>query len=70
MIEKAQLTGKYETGWTKFFRDDGDAILLDIDDLLKRDTIVYSLLLVSLCCIYNLYLTRRKKQYIKNLLRI
>jgi hypothetical protein len=61
MIEKAQLTGKYETGWTKFFRDDGDAILLDIDDLIKRDTIVYSLLLVSLCCIYNLYLTRRKK---------
>ena len=63
-VEKTQLGGIYETEWTDYFRNNGNVNLLEIDSLFKIDTIGYILLLVLSCCIYNLYITKRKKSKI------
>lgn len=60
-IEKTQLGSTYETDWTKFFRNNGNINLLEIETLFKTDTIGYILLLVLGCCVYNFYITKRKK---------
>lgn len=60
-IEKTQLGDKYETEWTKYFRNNGNVNLIEIDSLFKIDTIGYILILILYFCIYNFYITKRKK---------